>query len=75
MLRSHKYGLIHAHGFKVALLSRPVARYCKVPCLVTIHGDLAHGGTAKYRLVYRKAERVMSGLAKGYVTVSDWFAD
>ncbi|MBS3887095.1 MAG: glycosyltransferase family 4 protein [Firmicutes bacterium] len=75
MLCSHKYSLLHAHGFKVALLSRPVSRYCKVPCLVTIHGDLAHGGTAKYRLVYRKAERALSGWAEGYVTVSHWLAE
>ncbi len=74
MLRSQKYGLLHAHGFKMALLSRPVSRYCKVPCLVTIHGDLAHGGTAKCRLVYRKTERLLSAWADGYITVSEWLA-
>lgn len=75
LLCSHKYALLHAHGFKVALLSRPVSRYCKVPCLVTIHGDLVHGGTAKYRLLYRKFERVLSSWAEGYVTVSAWLAE
>ena len=75
ILCSRKYSLLHAHGFKVALLARPVSSCCKVPCLVTIHGDLAHGGAAKYKQVYRKAERVFSRWAEGYITVSQWLAE
>lgn len=75
MLSTGKYSLLHAHGFKVAFLSRPVSGYCKVPCLVTVHGDLAHGGTAKHRQVFRSAERVFSRWAEGYITVSQWLAE
>lgn len=73
--RLEKYSMVHAHGFKAALLSRPVARCSRIPCLVTVHGDLAHGGTAKHKKFVRLTERVCSRWAHGYVAVSHWLSE
>jgi glycosyltransferase involved in cell wall biosynthesis len=75
LLRKGEFTLVHAHGFKAALLARPAARWGKVPCLVTVHGDLAHAGTSVLAKAFRGAERYFTPWATGYVTVSEWLAE
>ncbi|MCW3490103.1 glycosyltransferase family 4 protein [Dethiobacter alkaliphilus] len=74
-LKNGSYSLVHAHGFKAALLARPVAGYSHTPCLVTVHGDFAHAASSPLAPVYRWVEAVFAGWATGYITVADWLAE
>lgn len=73
-VRSGSAVLLHAHGFKAGLVTRPVARLCRIPCLVTVHGELAHGGPSLFGPLYRGAERCFSRWTDGYISVSQWLA-
>ena len=74
IIKSGSFSLIHAHGFKAALLARPIARRYNVPCLVTVHGDFAHAHASRMRGIYRTAESSFAKLATGYIAVADWLA-
>jgi glycosyltransferase involved in cell wall biosynthesis len=74
MLQAGRYQLVHAHGFKAATLARLPARANGVPCLVTVHGDLAHGAGGRLAVFYRGLERHFAPWTSGYITVSAWLA-
>jgi glycosyltransferase involved in cell wall biosynthesis len=75
MLKSGQYELVHAHGFKAAMLARLPARLTGLPCLVTVHGDLAYGNQGALGRFYRRSERIFSCWTCGYITVSQWLAE
>jgi glycosyltransferase involved in cell wall biosynthesis len=75
MLGAGGFNLVHAHGYKAALLSRPASRIKNIPCLVTIHGELAHGANGRLAPLYRGLERYFSRWTDGYITVSQWLAN
>ncbi len=73
-VRSEKFALIHAHGFKAGLIARPAARIGHVPCLVTVHGDFISANASRLRPLYYAAESLLSRWTTGYVAVSSWLA-
>lgn len=74
VLKSRKFSLVHAHGFKAALVARPASRYVQLPCLVTVHGELAHAAGSPWTVIYTNAERWLARWSVGYIVVSKWLA-
>lgn len=74
-IRASSVQMLHAHGFKAALLARPAARFCKLPCLVTLHSDFAQAQATRLSGVYLAVERSLSHWTTGYITVSHWLAN
>ncbi|NLM47192.1 MAG: glycosyltransferase family 4 protein, partial [Firmicutes bacterium] len=75
LVRAEAIDLIHAHGFKAGLLARPLARLCRLPCLLTVHNDFALARSSLVPGLLFAAERVLSRWTSGYVAVSSWTAE
>ena len=64
--------LIHAHGFRAAMLSLPAAARCSCPVLVTVHNFLAYPEKSVLPAsVFNRALRHIDPLVSWYITVSD----
>ncbi|HZK25483.1 MAG TPA: glycosyltransferase family 4 protein [Oscillospiraceae bacterium] len=74
-INTNSVHLLHAHGFKAALVARLAARACKRPCLVTVHSDFAQAQAARLPAIYLTAERKLKRWTAGYITVSQWLAE
>ncbi|MDW7649775.1 MAG: glycosyltransferase family 4 protein [Bacillota bacterium] len=74
-MRSGRFSLVHAHGFKAGFVARPVSRLCGVPCLMTVHGGFAHAEASRWGRIYKTAERFLSRWGTGYIAVSGWLAE
>ena len=65
-------GLIHAHGFKAAMLSLPSAMLYHYPLIVTVHNFLAYPEKSFLpESLFNRALRLMDPLVSCYITVSD----
>ena len=63
--------LIHAHGYKAALLARPVGRLTCTPVLVTVHNYPAWPSfLASGKRVWGLAEKYLQNYTQRYITVS-----
>lgn len=74
IVKDSAFACIHAHGFKAAFVARPVARHCNIPCVVTVHGELAHAQASRLKFVYCATERALVRWTTQYITVSEWLA-
>ncbi|NLZ39322.1 MAG: glycosyltransferase family 4 protein [Firmicutes bacterium] len=74
MLQSDSIQFIHAHGFKAGFIARLAGRYCKVPCLVTVHSDFVQIENTRLPAVYLLTERFLANWTAEYITVSEWLA-
>lgn len=74
LLQSGSIQFIHAHGFKAGFIARLAGRYCKVPCLLTVHSDFAQVKNARVPALYLFAERFLANWTVEYITVSEWLA-
>jgi glycosyltransferase involved in cell wall biosynthesis len=74
VVRTGRFDVVHAHGFKAGLVGRIAARYGGARAMVvTAHNHvLSRTDTpAAMRAIYRAAERSLSGLVTRYIAVSD----
>ncbi|MCR3922132.1 MAG: glycosyltransferase family 4 protein [Firmicutes bacterium] len=74
IVQAGSFQMIHAHGFKAAFVARPVARFCKIPCLVTLHSDFAQAQSSRLPEFYVVMERILARWTTEYITVSQWLA-
>lgn len=63
-------GLIHAHGFEAASISRLVGAIRRVPVISTIHGITFHLYPSFKRFIYKQFDSLTSHLAAANVAVS-----
>lgn len=73
LMRERRPAVIHAHGFKAALVARVAARLAgRVPCIVTVHNHVLYRGISRFtRWRYVTVERWLSRMTARIITVSD----
>ncbi len=65
-------GLIHAHGFKAAMLTLPASAIYRYPVVVTVHNFLAYPAKSFFpESFFNGALRRIDSLMSRYITVSD----
>ncbi len=70
--RREKIDLLHAHGFKAALIALAAAKVCRLPLLVTVHNFLLHPEKSIFPAgYYHRALRAIDPLITVYITVSE----
>jgi len=70
--RQERAGLIHAHGYKAALVTLPAARLFRVPVLITVHNSLLYSGqSALPESCFQRALKRLDLLAARYIVVSE----
>lgn len=78
LVRSERYDVVHAHGFKAGLVARVADLFAQAPAvIVTVHNHVLYRDDisrfTKWR--YRAAEWVLAARADGYIAVSDSLRD
>lgn len=70
--RSERVDLVHAHGYKAALVALPAARLSRCPALVTVHNFLAYPDISVLpESFFGRAVKAMDFLASHYIAVSE----
>jgi glycosyltransferase involved in cell wall biosynthesis len=77
VIRDGRPDLVHAHGFKAALIARLAARRAgRVPVIVTVHNHVLYRGISRFtRWRYIFVERWLSRMTARVITVSDSLRD
>jgi len=77
LIRAGRYDVVHAHGFKAALVARPAALFggCRNR-IVTVHNHILYRDiSSAKKLVHRVLERSLAPLATRIIAVSDSIRD
>lgn len=77
VIRERRPALVHAHGFKAALIARVAARFAGgVPVVVTVHNHVLYRDlSALTRWTYVVVERALARATARIITVSDALRD